>query len=145
MLSLKRRYRQELLAISFLWPSLLVLATLLIYPLGDVIRLSFYDSNLQRQVWVGLGNYLTLLNDPLFWKALLQTVIFTFCQRRAAPGNRPRARAAPQPAPQRYLPLDRTRAADCALAARAYGGGHDLGADAGALRRHQRAAILRSG
>src|SRR6476620_8138730 len=78
MLSLKRRYRQELLAISFLWPSLLVLAALLIYPLGDVIRLSFYDSNLRSQTWVGLGNYLTLLNDPLFWKALLQTVIFTF-------------------------------------------------------------------
>jgi multiple sugar transport system permease protein len=78
MPSLRRRYRQEILAGSFLWPSLLVLAALLIYPLGDVIRLSFYDSNLQRQTWVGLGNYQTLLNDPLFWKALAQTVIFTF-------------------------------------------------------------------
>ena len=78
MLALKRKYRQELLAASFLWPSLLVLAALLIYPLGDVIRLSFYDSNLRNQTWVGLGNYLTLLNDPLFWKSLLQTAIFTF-------------------------------------------------------------------
>jgi multiple sugar transport system permease protein len=78
MPSLKRKYRQELLAASFLWPSLLVLAALLIYPLGDVIRLSFYDSNLRSQTWVGLGNYVTLLNDPLFWRAFLQTVIFTF-------------------------------------------------------------------
>ena len=69
MPSLRRRYRQEILAGSFLWPSLLVLAALLIYPLGDVIRLSFYDSKLRRRTWVGLGNYQTLLNDPLFWKA----------------------------------------------------------------------------
>ena len=63
---------------SFLWPALLILVALLLYPLGDVIRLSFYDSNLQREVWVGLGNYVALFNDPLFWKAFIQTVVFTF-------------------------------------------------------------------
>lgn len=78
MLSLKRRYREELLAISFLWPSLLILAALLVYPLADVVRLSFYESNLHTEVWVGLGNYVTLANDPLFWTAFLQTVVFTF-------------------------------------------------------------------
>jgi len=72
------RYREELLALSFLWPSLLILAALFAYPLADVIRLSFYDSNLRRDVWVGLGNYTTLLTeDPLFWGALLNTAIFT--------------------------------------------------------------------
>jgi len=78
MLSFKQKYREELLAYSFLWPALLILVALLIYPLGDVVRLSFYDSNLQRESWVGLGNYLALLNDPLFWKAFGQTVVFTF-------------------------------------------------------------------
>ncbi|WP_332689076.1 carbohydrate ABC transporter permease [Bosea sp. (in: a-proteobacteria)] len=78
MLSFKQKYREELLALSFLWPALLILVALLLYPLGDVVRLSFYDSNLQREVWVGLGNYLALLNDPLFWKAFAQTVVFTF-------------------------------------------------------------------
>ena len=78
MLSLRERYREELLALSFLWPSLLILAALLVYPLADVVRLSFYDSNLRREVWVGLGNYTTLLTqDPLFWTALLNTAIFT--------------------------------------------------------------------
>ena len=78
MNSLRSRYREEILAYSFLWPSLLILIALLIYPLIAVIRLSFYDSNLTRETWVGLGNYATLINDPLFWKAFLQTLLFTF-------------------------------------------------------------------
>ncbi|HEV7338467.1 MAG TPA: sugar ABC transporter permease [Bosea sp. (in: a-proteobacteria)] len=78
MLTFKQKYREELLALSFLWPALLILVALLLYPLGDVVRLSFYDSNLQREVWVGLGNYVALFNDPLFWKAFIQTVVFTF-------------------------------------------------------------------
>ncbi|MBN9469055.1 MAG: sugar ABC transporter permease [Bosea sp.] len=77
-MTFKQKYREELLAFSFLWPALLILVALLLYPLGDVIRLSFYDSNLQREVWVGLGNYVALFNDPLFWKAFIQTVVFTF-------------------------------------------------------------------
>lgn len=77
-MTFKQKYREELLAFSFLWPALLILVALLLYPLGDVIRLSFYDSNLQREVWVGLGNYVALFNDPLFWKAFVQTVVFTF-------------------------------------------------------------------
>jgi len=77
LLALKRRYREEVLAISFLWPALLVLCGLLLYPLGDVVRLSFYESNLQKEVWVGFGNYIALFNDPLFWKSFWQTVVFT--------------------------------------------------------------------
>jgi multiple sugar transport system permease protein len=78
MLSLKRKYPEEILAYSFLWAPLAILLALLIYPLIDVIRLSFYDSNLQRETWVGLGNYIALMQDPLFWKAFYQTVLFTF-------------------------------------------------------------------
>jgi multiple sugar transport system permease protein len=78
LLSLKRKYREEVLAASFLWPSLLILLALMVYPLIDVIRLSFHDSNLQREVWVGFGNYVTLFNDPLFWRSFWQTVVFTF-------------------------------------------------------------------
>ncbi len=77
MNTFRNRYRDEILAYSFLWPSLLVLFALLLYPLFYVIRLSFYDSNLTRETWVGLSNYATLINDPLFWKSFLQTVLFT--------------------------------------------------------------------
>lgn len=74
----RRSYRQEILAASFLWPSLLILVALLIYPLGEVIRLSFYRSNLRSEVWAGLDNYYRLLGDPLFWQASYNTVSFTF-------------------------------------------------------------------
>ncbi len=77
MRAFRRRYRQEALALSFLWPSLLILAALLAYPLADVVRLSFHESNLQSARWVGFGNYAELAGDPLFWAASLNTVLFT--------------------------------------------------------------------
>ena len=73
----RRSYRQEILAYSFLWPSLLILAALLVYPFVEAIRLSLHESNLSREVWVGLANYTTLLADGLFWQTFLNTVIFT--------------------------------------------------------------------
>jgi multiple sugar transport system permease protein len=76
--SLRLKYRQELLAASFLWPAMLILVALLLYPLIEVIRLSFFQSNLQAEVWIGLANYGRLVHDPLFWRAFWQTVIFTF-------------------------------------------------------------------
>lgn len=77
MSSFRNKYRDEMLAYSFLWPSLLILMALTVYPLAYVIRLSFFDSNLTKEAWVGLGNYATLINDPLFWRSFLQTVLFT--------------------------------------------------------------------
>ena len=78
MTAFKVKYRQELLAASFLWPAMLILFALLLYPLLEVIRLSFFQSNLQSEVWIGLANFGRLLQDPLFWRAFWQTVIFTF-------------------------------------------------------------------
>jgi len=77
MRTLRQRFPDELLALSFLWPALTILILLMIYPLVEVVRLSFHDSNLTRQTWVGLDNYAALLADPLFWQAFLQTVLFT--------------------------------------------------------------------
>ena len=74
---LRKNYVEELRAYAFLGPSLLILVALLIYPLLSVIRLSFYDANLVRETWVGLDNYATLLDDPLFWRSFGQTVLFT--------------------------------------------------------------------
>jgi multiple sugar transport system permease protein len=73
----KRHYREELMAYSFLWPSLVLLASLMIYPLIEVIRLSLHESNLTREIWVGLDNYFTLLSDPFFWTVVYNTVVFT--------------------------------------------------------------------
>src|SRR3712207_8338972 len=46
-----------------LWPALLILLALMVYPLADVIRLSFYESNLTTTNWVGLGNYAALRSE----------------------------------------------------------------------------------
>ena len=56
-LTLRRRYRQELQAYAFLWPALLILGLLMVYPLLQVIRMSFYEVSLQKETWVGLDNY----------------------------------------------------------------------------------------
>jgi len=72
-----RSYREEILAYSFLWPSLLILGALMVYPFVEVVRLSLHDSNLTREVWVGLANYSALLSDSLFWESFLNTVLFT--------------------------------------------------------------------
>jgi multiple sugar transport system permease protein len=76
-MSLRRKYHEEIQAYAFLWPALLILVALLVYPLLSVIRLSFHESNLTQESWVGLENYRKLAEDPLFWKAFLQTILFT--------------------------------------------------------------------
>lgn len=77
LLAFRRRYRDELLAYSFLWPSLTILSALMVYPLIEVVRLSLHESNLTRETWVGLANYATLLSDGFFWATFLNTIWFT--------------------------------------------------------------------
>ncbi len=77
MMLLRKSYHEEVRAYAFLGPSLLILIALLIYPLVSVIRLSFYDANISRETWVGFGNYITLFDDPLFWRSFIQTLLFT--------------------------------------------------------------------
>src|SRR5947207_8155409 len=76
-LTFRRRYRQELRAYTYLWPALGVLGLLMVWPLVQVIRMSFFEVTLQQQRFVGLDNYGELLATPLFWRALAQTILFT--------------------------------------------------------------------
>lgn len=73
----RRRYRQEIQAYAFLWPALVILGLLMIYPLVQVIRMSFYNIGPRQETWVGFENYAQLLASPLFWKVLWQTILFT--------------------------------------------------------------------
>jgi multiple sugar transport system permease protein len=73
----RRRYRQEIQAYAFLWPALLLLGLLMVYPLLQVIRMSFHEVTLQKETWVGVDNYAQLLQTPLFWQVLWQTILFT--------------------------------------------------------------------
>ncbi len=77
MTRLRHRFRHELRAYAFLGPALALLGLLLVYPLGQVIRMSVYEVTLRQEAWVGLANYARLLQAPLFWQAGWQTVLFT--------------------------------------------------------------------
>ncbi len=67
------------------WPYLLLapaLATILavvFIPVINAVLMSFQNYDLRRpsQIrFIGLGNYITVFKDPLFWQALLKTVIW---------------------------------------------------------------------
>jgi multiple sugar transport system permease protein len=76
-MTLRQRYRHEIQAYAFLGPALGLLLLLMIYPLGRVAWMSFFEIAGRRATWVGLGNYVELLWSPLFWQVLWQTVLFT--------------------------------------------------------------------
>jgi multiple sugar transport system permease protein len=62
----------------FLVPSGLVLACVLLYPLGYAIYLSFFNYYLgaqQAPAFIGLGNYAALLHDERFWGSLGKTIL----------------------------------------------------------------------
>ncbi len=64
-------------AYFYVGPSLLLLLALLVYPLFQVIRLSLFEVGTSSNTFIGLKNYTQLLADPIFFKALYQTVCFT--------------------------------------------------------------------
>src|SRR5215475_10602241 len=61
----------------FLVPSALVLATVMLYPLGYAIWLSLfnYDLGSGARDFIGLGNYAALLADERLWDTLNRTVL----------------------------------------------------------------------
>jgi ABC-type sugar transport system permease subunit len=62
----------------FLLPFLLLFAIFLLYPLARSVVLSLYRSSGPREAsFIGLGNYRFILRDIIFWKAVLNTVVFT--------------------------------------------------------------------
>jgi len=63
-------------------PSLAAFATLLGYPLYQVVRISLLKLDLgelirRETVFVGLANYRSILADRFFWSVVLRTVLFT--------------------------------------------------------------------
>jgi|TARA_B110000263_G_scaffold52611_1_gene44044 multiple sugar transport system permease protein len=63
----------------FLLPCLLILGSLLSVPLYKVFEYSLYDNVIVQKnpTFVGLQNYQEILGDIAFWKATLNTIIFT--------------------------------------------------------------------
>lgn len=74
----RRFWADTSLAYLFLLPTLLVLGTFHFYPVFKALALSLYDWDMMSpdKAFIGLGNYTEILSDPLFWKALKNTMIF---------------------------------------------------------------------
>src|SRR5688500_2334350 len=66
----------------FLLPALVFIALTMVYPVYTNLRMSLHDVNVGTflsgdQPWVGLANYRTLVDDPVFRKALGLSLLFT--------------------------------------------------------------------
>lgn len=65
--------------LSFILPAMTLLVLLTGYPLANVIYMSFFNyDNPAAPGFSGLSNYIEVLQDPLFWKSLGNTLVFTF-------------------------------------------------------------------
>jgi len=61
----------------FLAPALLVIAVFIFYPIAAVVYYSFTDYDIVTPPqWIGLQNYIKLVQDPTFWKALTNSFIY---------------------------------------------------------------------
>lgn len=76
---MKKRKSDAVAAGIFLFPSLMVFATFVFFPLIYTIWLSATDWNLisPDKNFLAFGNYLKLLRDPLFWRVLANTAVFS--------------------------------------------------------------------
>ena len=61
----------------FLTPALIAIAVFVLFPIGAVCYYSLTDYDIVTPPkWVGLQNYLNLVHDPTFWKALSHSLIY---------------------------------------------------------------------
>jgi len=70
--------KNSLMAYGLILPSLLVFSVFMFYPLLYTIYLSFFDWNMIKPVktFVGWGNYIALLQDPLTYKVMTNTLAY---------------------------------------------------------------------
>jgi raffinose/stachyose/melibiose transport system permease protein len=74
---LRRVVRDNFTAYAYVFPALLIYGIFFLYPAFRLILLSLQKwDGLQEPEFVGLGNYETLLQDPVFWKAFLNNVVW---------------------------------------------------------------------
>ena len=74
-----RGWRRHATGYAFAGPALLILGAFLLYPIGYSLWLSFYEWSGYTPKWgafVGLGNYLALARDEVFWRAALNSIVF---------------------------------------------------------------------
>ncbi|AYB46715.1 MULTISPECIES: carbohydrate ABC transporter permease [Paenibacillus] len=68
--------RENITGYLFILPQFLLFLLFVVYPILEGIRLSLYRVDYQNETFVGLSNYTTLFQDPVFFKSIFNTVIF---------------------------------------------------------------------
>ncbi len=77
--SRKLMVRETVTSYLFLAPFLLFFVGFVLYPMFMCVYTSFFDATMGRDdIFVGFQNYVTLANDPIFWKGLWNTLIIVF-------------------------------------------------------------------
>ena len=76
----RQALRENLIAYLFLLPALLAIILVLFYPILNLLVTSFYSSPTltHPSQFIGIKNYLTVLNDPIFPTRCSNTFIWTF-------------------------------------------------------------------
>jgi multiple sugar transport system permease protein len=75
------RTRRLLVGYSYLVPAALCMLATVVVPIGLAIKMSLYQDVLykpQDYKFIGLGNYLRLVEDPVFWLSLWNSVVWVF-------------------------------------------------------------------
>ncbi|MBP8148682.1 MAG: sugar ABC transporter permease [Limnohabitans sp.] len=76
MLSKLRDPSEKTLAVLLLVPAFLLLLMIVVYPIGKLIYNSVFDVD-KTGVFLGLRNYIDVVQDPLFWNATQNTLLIT--------------------------------------------------------------------
>ncbi|MFD8205265.1 carbohydrate ABC transporter permease [Streptomyces sp. NPDC059695] len=74
---LAKAVRRNLTAHGFLIGAVLCFAVFSWYPMVREFLLAFQKTERGRSTWVGLDNFRTVANDPAFWQAWGNTVLYT--------------------------------------------------------------------
>ena len=75
------RVRKRLVGYSYLVPAALCMLATVVVPIGLAIKMSLYNDVLykpQDYRFIGLGNYLRMVDDPVFWLSLWNSVVWVF-------------------------------------------------------------------
>lgn len=77
---MKRYKRVSLVTYLYIIPILVLIGIIFIYPLSQVLISSFYNIRLgaQEGIFVGLDNYRLIFSEPVFWKSVRSSLIWTF-------------------------------------------------------------------
>lgn len=75
----RRNFKRNVEPFLYLSPTIVLLLVLMVVPVGLVIQYSFLDNVVMNQFpkFVGLHNYFTVIQDPIFQIAIKNTIFFT--------------------------------------------------------------------